>query len=243
MRFYALLVAAIGASLLQSTAAFTPLSPPVAKKDALSSPPSSSLSSMSTRRQWLAKSLVAVPAVAFFSSSAAAAAPASAKFDTYNDPTHGFSMQVPADWTKSEQTLPDRRKILLWTDPTDSSTLVFIAYTAVRDDYTSLASFGTVDQVAAQTILPKGEMMGATKVQAEMLSAVSKGQAYQFDYKQCIPGVQPATHYRSIFSLQQGATGGAGAVLVTVTAQTPEERYAGMQPTLQAIVDSYGKAV
>jgi hypothetical protein len=148
---------------------------------------------------------------------------------------------VPSDWTKSEQTLPDRRTILLWSDPVDVTTFVFIAFTAVRDDYTSLSSFGSVDQVAAQTILPKGKIAGED-VESAMLSAVSKKQAYFFDYTQVVPGVQPPTHVGTIFTLAQGATGGGGAVLATVTVQTSEERYQkDMKATLETIMDSYGK--
>ena len=49
------------------------------------------------------------------------------------------------------------------------------------------------------------------------------------------------THFRTIFSLTQGATGGAGAVLVTLTAQTPESRYGNMKSLFDEIVDSYRK--
>lgn len=50
------------------------------------------------------------------------------------------------------------------------------------------------------------------------------------------------THYRVIFALVQGGTGGAGAVLMTLTIQTPESRYAEMKPLFDKMVDSYGKA-
>lgn len=75
-----------------------------------------------------------------------------------------------------------------------------------------------------------------------MLSATSKNQAYYFDYTQLVPDVQPLTHMRAIFALQQGATGGAGAVLVTVTAQAPQERYESNKAVFDRIIDSYGKA-
>jgi PsbP len=204
------------------------------------------------RRQWLDS--CSIPAAAAFasirlSSPALADASNTKQWSLFDDPTHGFSLQVPSGWIKSEQTLRDRRTITLWTDPNDDtkSTLVFIAYTPVRDDYTSLGSFGSVDQVAAQTILPKGEIFAEGREEsnvanAEMLSAVSQKQAYVFDYTQSVPGIQPTTHYRTIFTLQQGATGGAGAVLVTITAQTAEERYGKMKPIFDGIIDSYGKS-
>jgi hypothetical protein len=137
--------------------------------------------------------------------------------------------------------LRDRRELLLWQDPADARTALTIAYTPVRDDFTSLASFGSVDQVAAQTILPKGALAGVEDDPfAKMLSATSAKGAYFFDYRQTVPGTP--THFRAIFALQQGATGGAGSMLVTITAQTPESRYSELQKTLDAIVDSFGKS-
>lgn len=161
---------------------------------------------------------------------------------TFNDPTHGFSIQVPSNWVESSRILPDRRKIQLWTNPTDPRVLLFVAYTPIRDDFTSISSFGSVEQVAAQTILPKGPLAGVDDVVSEMLSTRSAKQAYYFDYTQLVPNVQPLTHFRAIFALQQGATGGAGAVLVTVTAQAPEEVYKDVQPTFDRIIDSFGKS-
>lgn len=70
------------------------------------------------------------------------------KLSTFEDTDYGFKMSVPANWEKSEQTLPDRRKIVIFMDPTsDKKTLLFLAYTPVRDDFTQLSSFGSVDQV------------------------------------------------------------------------------------------------
>ena len=188
------------------------------------------------RRQWLEASWATTTATTLGLSAPAIAA--TTQFSTYKDPT-GFTLQVPTEWTFSEQTLPDRRQINVWTDPKDASTLLFVAYTPVRDDFTSLGSFGSDDQVANQSILPKGKIAGEA-VEATMISAQSAKQAYLFDYKQMVPNVQPETHYRVIFSLQPGATGGAGAVLVTITCQTPEERYTqDLKPILDTIIDSY----
>ena len=189
-----------------------------------------------SRRQWLLGSAVALG----LPSPSLAAAP----METFNDAKLGFSIQLPSDWKRTEQLLADRRKILVWTDPSDPATAVFIAYTPVRDDFTSLGSFGSVDQVAQTAILPKTELLDPnSEVEATMLSATSQKQAYLFDYKQKVGSVQPETHFRTIFTLQQGATGGAGAVLVTITAQTPEAKYkSAVKQTLDAIIDSYGKS-
>ena len=116
---------------------------------------------------------------------------------------------------------------------------MFVAYTPVRDDFTSLGSFGSVEEVAQSTILPKGQIMGE-ETTSKLISAESKKNAYIFDYSAAVPG-QPERHFRSIFTLAQGATGGAGANLVTITVQCPEGRYGEMKPTFDAIIDSYGK--
>jgi hypothetical protein len=199
------------------------------------------------RRAWLATAATTAAATLVPLSARAEGTTSLKKF---NDAKHGFSLSVPSDWTFSEQTLPDRREILLWQDPSDKSTLLFIAYTPLRDDYTSLGSFGSVETVAAQTILPKGAMMGEPEDPAlKMVSATSEKQAYIFDYRHSVPGGQGdstpvPTHFRTIFSMRQGATGGAGSVLVTITAQTPETRYTSqLQPTFDGMINSYGKSV
>jgi PsbP len=210
---------------------------------------------LSTRRGWLASTTMTVTAAVMGLSSPSSAAAASTAFTTFNDAVHGFSIQVPSSWQQIQETLMDRRTILVWTDPTDTATSLFIAYTPVRDDYTSLGSFGSVDQVAAQTILPKqsGKLMNENLSeddlpQAKMLSAVSAKQAYIFDYIQQVGPIakqqqSPSlTHFRTIFTLAQGATGGAGAVLVTITAQAPQDRYDAIQSTMDTIINSYGKS-
>jgi hypothetical protein len=80
-----------------------------------------------------------------------------------------------------------------------------------------------------------------------MISTVSNKQAYIFDYVQSVADIQPMTHSCTIFSVFPVATGGAGDVLVTITAQTPEERYVdandNIQSKLNAVIDSYGRAM
>ena len=61
----------------------------------------------------------------------------------YEDNNCKFSINVPSEWVKTEQSLPDRRKIVLYFKPeSNQKTLMFIAYTPTRDDFTSLGSFG-----------------------------------------------------------------------------------------------------
>jgi hypothetical protein len=75
-------------------------------------------------------------------------------------------------------------------------------------------------------------------VTSKMLSAESKKQAYFFDYITKVPD-QPETHYRTIFSLATAAAGGAGNVLVSITAQALVSDYEEMKPLFDRIIDSY----
>lgn len=157
----------------------------------------------------------------------------------YSDSDCKFSVYLPSSWEKSEQTLPDRRKIVLYIKPdSNQKTVISLVYTPVRADFTSLGSFGSVDQVGQATILPKGAIAGNEDIDAKMLSAESKKGGYYFDYYQSVPG-QPKTHFRTIFSLANGATDAAGSVLVSITAQTPESEYDAMKPLFEDIINSY----
>lgn len=96
----------------------------------------------------------------------------------------------------------------------------------------------SVDEVAQATILPKAEIAAKQGIESKMLSATAKKKAYFFDYVQEVPS-QPKTHFRTIFSLANGATGGAGSLLVSITVQTPEVDYESMNPLFTKILDSY----
>jgi len=166
----------------------------------------------------------------------------------YQDKECGFEVSIPQSWIKSEQNLSDldRRKLILYVDPssstsTNSKTLCFIAYSSVRDDYTSLGSFGSVDQLAQATVLPKGKVGGNDDgVESQLLSAVAKNNAYYFDYT-ITPEKLDKIHFRSIFYLSLGSTGGSGSYLVTISLQTPESEYLERKETFDQIISSFGK--
>ena len=105
-----------------------------------------------TRRSWFGSAGVA----SVFIQGLNQEAMATDKFVTFKDENCGFQIDVPAGWEVNEQSLPDRRRIILFIDPADKDekdkTLLFIAFTPVRDDYTSLSSFGSVDQVRLQRV-------------------------------------------------------------------------------------------
>lgn len=248
-------------ALLSAAAAFNAASPvatirsrsPVSRSHLLLSPASDNdvVSNATTRRSFCASSLASLALIPQISHAAAEMSP-------YEDTDYGFKLQVPASWEKTEQKLSGRRKAIFFTDPNSQSdggaieTFGFIAYTPIRDDFTSLSSFGSVDQVAQTTILPKGELAGQDTDSSKMLSAVSKNNAYYFDYvaTPVVPtepgsgGAMTKTlkpqHFRTIFTLLP-LKGAAGLTLVTVTLQTTEERYADMKGVFDGVVDSYGK--
>mmetsp|Transcript_3530 Transcript_3530/g.7360 ORF Transcript_3530/g.7360 Transcript_3530/m.7360 type:complete len:262 (-) Transcript_3530:210-995(-) len=252
-------------SVLTGTAAFQPAVRPTAGGTPLRTPSSLGLSrennvvddSSESRRAFCARS-VATLAGALALSTAAAPSHA-ADLTPYDDADYGFKFMVPSAWETTEQKLSGRRKAIFFTDPNSKDaetgtveTLGFVAYTPVRDDFTTLGSFGSVDQVAQTTILPKGELAGLDDA-SQMLSAVSKNNAYYFDYVATPvvptePGSSGALtkklkkqHFRTIFTLLP-LKNSAGMTLVTITLQTTEDRYGDVKGVFDGVVDSYGKA-
>jgi hypothetical protein len=132
---------------------------------------------------------------------------------------------------------------------------MYIAYTPVRDDFTSLSSFGSVDAVAQATILPKGELGGNADKNSKMISATSKKNAYYFDYVSTpvIPveagkgegGMLKelkTKHFRTIFTLLNNQGTVAGSTLVTITMQTNEDVYGDWRGVFDEIVESFDRS-
>lgn len=191
------------------------------------------------RRSFVTKTAFALSSLPFFPTSSVNAAD-DAPTTLYEDKVNKFSIQVPSEWTKSEQELADRRRIVLFLDPNDKETLMFIAYTPIRDDFTSLGSFGSVESVGQMTVLPKGTI-GLQESESKMLKAESKKNAYFFDYKQKVED-RPETHFRSIFTLtSQEKQGGSGSNLITISIQTPEDRYTDSKnkPIFDQLMNAY----
>jgi hypothetical protein len=182
----------------------------------------------------------------------------------FEDSNYGFRINIPSSWERSEQTLSGRRKAIFFTDPTSKNletgtieTLGYVAYTSVRDDFTNLSSFGSVDEVGQATILPK-ELAGGDGSTSTMISAISTKGAYYFDYiaSPTVPVTDVDSsgrltkqlkpqHFRTIFTLLPlvGITS-AGMTLVTLTLQTSEERYndgSNVKGMFDKIINSYEK--
>lgn len=216
------------------------------------------------RRSFCARSLTALAGASILSTASPSISFAAEPLkldEPFEDSDFNFRVQFPSSWEKTEQKLSGRRKGFFYTDPnskdatTDTiETLGFIAYTPLRDDFTSLASFGSVDEVAQTTILPKGELGGQDTNASKMLSAVAKKNAYYFDYVATpVVPIEPGTsssgamtktlepqHFRTIFTLLP-LKNNAGLTLVTITLQTSEERYGDLKELFDQVIDSYGK--
>lgn len=181
--------------------------------------------------------------LAFLASNQPALAEEEVKLTSYQDKTTGIKLSVPSSWATSTQEVSGRRKIDFFVDTTSSDnpeeqTLLFIAFTPVRDDFTGIGSFGTVEDVGQTTILPKGEIAGAADNESRMLNSETKKGSYFFDYTVKVDG-QAKRHLRTIFTLILGATGGAGNVLVTVTAQSLDSNYGKVEKLFDQIFNSY----
>lgn len=223
---------------------------------------------ISTRRSFFSQSLLVAGTITLLNPSITHAANTSNNDDVsklFEDVNYGFRINIPASWERSEQTLSGRRKAVFFTDPSSTNqetggtieTLGYVAYTSVRDDFTNLSSFGSVDEVGQATILPK-ELAGGDGSTSTMISSVSKKGAYYFDYiaSPTVPVTQVDSsgsmtkqlkpqHFRTIFTLLPpvGITS-AGMTLVTLTLQTSEERYndgSNVKGLFDKIINSYEK--
>jgi len=220
-----------------------------------------------TRRSFLVRTGAAGGALAALSMtsrppvSRAAETTSASSSSSYEDADYGFRLRVPSSWERSEQTLSGRRKAIFYTDPSSKTvdgnieTLCIVAYTPVRDDFTSLSSFGSVDEVGQSTILPK-ELAGGDGSTSRMISSISQRGAYYFDYvssptvpKEKLDSTGVATRtlkpqrFRTVFALLPPVgNAAAGMTLVTITLQTSEDRYVdNMKGMFDGIIDSYEK--
>ena len=219
-----------------------------------------------SRRNVLAQSIAAAASTTMFPFVSNADTSSPLKLESYVDEDYGFKLSIPSSFTSTVQKLSGRRKAVFFTDENakDSisgniDTLGFIAYTPMRDDFTSLSSFGSVEEVGQSTILPKSELAG-NKEDSKMLSAVSKNNAYYFDYvAKPIVATDPGStasksgqltkeletvHFRTIFTLLPLKTdvNTAGLTLVTITFQTTESKYSSLKASFDEIISSFGKA-
>lgn len=196
------------------------------------------------RREFLGKAGAAALSVALAGVASpvyAKDAEAAAGLEKYTDKRYGVSFGLPAGWKATPNELEDGRKLVLATSPGDDSTNIFLAFTPIRPDYTSLGSFGSIDFVG-NTVLPQcGDISypcsfeKGDKINAVMLDKSTVGGNYVYDYTIQEKG-GPLRHLRSLFTVK--ADGGA-SILVGLTAQCLEPNYAGMSATFKEVLKSY----
>ena len=199
-----------------------------------------------------------------------------AELETFSDSRYGVSFNLPKGWTATPQELADGRKLVVASDPQDESANVFVAFTPIRPDYSSLGSFGTIDYMAA-TIIPQCGAYGECRfangdaIEGRMLESAAKGSTYvrhvtarpwpRWLLLLLLPGVRvssgararlcpgrqvydytieqsrgPKRHLRSLFAIKSD---GAASILIGLTTQCLESRYAELGPTYKAIISSF----
>ena len=100
---------------------------------------------------------------------------------------------MPATRERKESSLESgARRLIVFVNPKDADENAFVLFSPVQPDYTSLGSFGSIDNVAA-TVLPPADFP------SEMLEMASEKGSYVFDYTITAPG-EPKRHLKTAFS-------------------------------------------
>ena len=164
---------------------------------------------------------------------------AAANLEQFSDTRYDVSFGVPEGWKARPQELPDGRRLVLASDPADETNNIFVAYTPIRPDYSSLGSFGTIDFVAATVIpqCPTGQcsFKNGDLVEGRMLSSESIKDCYIYDYT-IEQSRGPKRHLRSLFTIKADA---GASILVGLTAQCMEDKYADLAPTFKEVIKSF----
>ena len=158
----------------------------------------------------------------------------------YSDARYGVSFGVPEGWSAVPQELADGRRLVLASDPKDESSNVFIAFTPIRPDYSSLGSFGTIDYVAS-TVIPQCGPLGECRfangdgVEGRMISQDEKKGCYVYEYT-IEQSRGPKRHLRSLFTIKAD---GAASILVGLTTQCLESKNDELASTYKAVINSF----
>ena len=160
------------------------------------------------------------------------ASAADVELNTYKDPEYGDSFLLPSGWELSENELSGGRKLVAAADPQDTNSNVFILYTPLAPDYTSLGSFGNIDYVAS-TFLPPA---GSEGISGRMIEQTALRGAYVYDYVIEQRG-NPTRHLRTLVTVALEV--GRGKRLVTLTAQCDEAKHQQLAPVLNKVIDSF----
>ncbi|TFJ84062.1 hypothetical protein NSK_004535 [Nannochloropsis salina CCMP1776] len=140
---------------------------------------------------------------------------------------------IPAKWGRTDTTIGtnnlDPRRIVVFKDPSSEAN-VFIAYTPVQPDFTTLGAFGSILDVA-KTIVPKGR-----GVESKLLNYEGRKGAYYYDYV-IQPAGQPKRHLTTLFALI--TISGTGECLATYTTSCLEDQWTVLEPVFDKITKSF----
>lgn len=139
----------------------------------------------------------------------------------------------PASWVESHPELPDRRRLTMFISPVSPDDNLFVSSTPIRDDFTSLASLGSLENVGLGSILPKGELQG-TGVESRMVNMEQRKSSYYYDYEITTPDDDQRRHLRTIFLMKDAKF---GKRLVTFTITMAADRYKAAD--VDTIVNSF----
>ncbi|CAM9914531.1 unnamed protein product [Choristocarpus tenellus] len=84
--------------------------------------------------------------------------------------------EVPTGWERAEAEISGRRKLVVFASSKTPGANAFITYTPVKPDFTSLGSFGSLDEVS-KNVLPDGP-----DVSSQMVEYYQKNNQYVYDY-------------------------------------------------------------
>lgn len=151
---------------------------------------------------------------------------------------------MPPAWKPSVNEMSNGRRLVVFADAADANSNVFLLYTPLQADYTSLGSFGNIDSVAT-TVLPScGGAQGSCSIEkdgieSKLVSSKTVKGCYVYDYTVKQSG-QPTRHLLSLLAIKLEE--GRGKSLVTLTAQCVESQHAALSKQFSAIVESWKPA-
>ena len=151
---------------------------------------------------------------------------------------------MPGTWKPSTNELTGGRRLVVFADPNDENSNIFLLYTPLAADYTSLGSFGNIDYVA-NTVLPTcgGDRsscsLAVDGIEGKLIEQKTVRGSYIYDYTIRQTG-QPTRHLLSLFTVKLEA--GRGKELVTLTAQCEEGRHKDLAATFDQVITSWKAA-
>lgn len=161
--------------------------------------------------------------------------------DPYTDTRYGVSFTLPSGWTAVPQNLPDGRRLVISTDPSDETknTNVFLAFTPTRPDYSSLGSFGNIDYVASTLIPQCGvdacSIKNGDATEGTMLKKETVKGFYSYEYTIALRD-GPTRHLQSLFTVKED---GASSIIISLTAQCLEDRFDAVADTFKGVLSSF----